>query len=143
MGGYGALRNGLKYSNTFSKIISFSGAFIQLKIIENNGITSDDFITSADYKKRIFGDLNKLAQSDKNPLYIAEQLKNEGKDIPDILMTCGTEDNLVALNRKNKEQFNAKGIEIRYIEDNGSHDWEYWNKHLEEAINWATDNRLG
>lgn len=141
MGGYGALRNGLKYAETFSKIISFSGAFIYLKIIENGCKAFDDEVTSAPYKKRVFGDLNKLAASDKNPVYLAERLKREEKAVPEIMMTCGTEDSLVSLNRKIKNQLNNAGIEIKYVEDTGSHDWYYWNKHLEEALRWLAQRQ--
>jgi putative tributyrin esterase len=137
MGGYGAMRNGLKYSENFSKIMSFSGAFIQLYIIENGGKAFDDNVTTAAYKARIFGDLKTLATSSKNPSWLVDRIHWDGQDVPDIFMTCGTEDDLLSVNRETKKQLEAAGADVTYIEDEGSHNWDYWNKHLEKAIRWA------
>ena len=120
MGGYGAMLNGIKYSDTFSKIICFSGAFIHLKIIENNCKSFDDEITSAAYKERIFGDLSKLEESEKNPLHLLRQLQKEDRPIPEIMMTCGTEDSLLSLSRKIKKQLNDLSIQVNYNESSFS-----------------------
>ncbi|WP_252891261.1 alpha/beta hydrolase [Thermoclostridium stercorarium] len=66
MGGYGAIRNGLKYSETFGRIIALSSALIVDKIA---GIPVDYNDGIADYKyySRVFGDVNKVKGSDKDP----------------------------------------------------------------------------
>ena len=43
MGGYGAMVNGLRYADTFSKIISFSGAFIEITLADAKEYKADDF----------------------------------------------------------------------------------------------------
>lgn len=136
MGGYGAIRNGLKYSDTFGRIIALSSALITYNIA---GIPEDYKDPVADYKyyTRVFGDLNKLIGSDKDPEAIAHNLKESGKDIPKIYMACGTEDFLLNENRKYHNFLTSENIEHTYEEDAGIHDWTFWNKYIEKALEWA------
>ncbi|MDE6202867.1 MAG: acetylesterase, partial [Lachnospiraceae bacterium] len=98
MGGYGAMRNGLKYAHTFSKIFAFSGAYLPVRIADNGGNAADDGISDAAFQHRIFGDPKKIASSDMDPRFIYSQLKNNGKDIPKIFMAEGSEDILLKEN---------------------------------------------
>jgi S-formylglutathione hydrolase FrmB len=137
MGGYGAIRNGLKYSNNFSRIIALSSALITKNIA---GIPVDFKDPIADYKyyTRVFGDLNKLLGSDKDPEALARELKKNDADIPKIYMACGTEDFLLKENRDFHEFLTSENIEHTYVEGTGVHDWNFWNKYIEKAIIWAT-----
>lgn len=135
MGGYGAMRNGLKYADRFSAIMSYSGAFIEQMIIDN-GILTDDEVTSAVYKRRVFGDPLELSESDKNPAFLVKQLAEKGIPALRIFMTCGTEDALVEVNRKTMDMLAAAGLDVTYLEDSGEHNWDYWNKYLETSLQW-------
>ena len=136
MGGYGAIINGLKYSNTFSRIIALSSALIIDKIA---GIPVDfkDGIADYNYYSRVFGDVNKVKGSDKDPEALVLQMKKENKQIPEIFMACGTEDFLLAANRKLHDFLLAEGIEHTYIESPGTHDWKFWNEYIEKGLEWA------
>lgn len=136
MGGYGAIRNGLKYADTFGRIIALSSALITYNIA---GIPEDYKDPVADYKyyTRVFGDLNKLLGSDKDPEAIAHSLKESGRDIPKIYMACGTEDFLLKENRKYHNFLISENIEHTYEEGPGIHDWTFWNKYIEKAIEWT------
>ena len=136
MGGYGAIRNGLKYSDTFGRIIALSSALITYNIA---GIPVDYKNDIADYKyySRVFGDVNKIVGSDRDPEALILQLKKENKQIPEIYMACGTEDFLLAENRRFHEFLVAEGIEHTYKESKGTHDWKFWNEYIEKGIEWA------
>ncbi len=75
MGGFGAMRNGLYYNDTFGAIISLSGAFILDESIliknENPKFPSD----TEEFKHSCFGmDLKKALESDNNPRVLIEKL---------------------------------------------------------------------
>lgn len=139
MGGYGAIRNGLKYSHNFSRIIALSSALITKNVA---GISADFKDPIADYKyyTRVFGDLNQLLGSDKDPEALIIDLKKGNADIPEIYMACGTEDFLINENRNYHNFLNSEGIDHTYIESPGVHDWNFWNDYIEKAIMWALNS---
>ncbi len=135
MGGYGALRNGLKYHDTFGSIAALSSAMV-LDGIENRTDDTLMFADSRSYAESVFGDLNKVAESDINPLWIARKLVKEGADIPEIYMTCGTEDFLVSANRAFRDDLMKLGIPVTYVEGKGSHEWDFWNRGIQNVLEW-------
>ncbi|MEF2964965.1 alpha/beta hydrolase-fold protein [Paenibacillus sp. M1] len=140
MGGYGAIRNGLKYADRFGRIIALSSALITYKIANASPGYSDGV---ADYKyfKRVFGDLDQLTGSDKDPEALVARLKEDGSPIPDIYMACGTEDFLLDVNRRFTGYLNRVNVDHVYIEGPGAHTWDFWNDHIGEALEWAVGDR--
>lgn len=138
MGGYGALRNGLKYSEKFSRIAALSAA---LFLDEMQEWTNDatDFFRRRDYAESIFGDLTKVKGSDKDPVWLAESLKKERKEIPDIYMACGTEDSLLEANRRFRDQMKNLGLTLIYEEAGGGHEWDFWNCFIKKVLDWLTE----
>lgn len=136
MGGYGAIRNGLKYSHNFSRIIALSSALITHNIA---GIPVDFKDPIADYKyyRSVFGDLNELLGSDKDPETLITNLKKENTAIPQIYMACGTEDFLLKENRCYHDFLTSEDVEHTYVEGPGVHDWNFWNEYIEKAVLWA------
>ncbi len=139
MGGYGAIRNGLKYSGNFGYIIALSSALITKSI---EGIPEDYKNSIADYKyyARVFGDLNQLSGSDKDPEALIINLRRNNISIPKIYMACGTEDFLINENRSYHSFLNSEGVNHTYLESPGVHDWTFWNEYIEKAILWALNN---
>jgi len=136
MGGYGAMRNGLKYAETFGCIGAFSGAF---RIDEIDNIKDDSHKLPnrrRSFYEGVFGDLSKLKGSDKDPKALIEELKKQNKAIPSIYMSCGTDDFLIEQNKDLHSFFVERNIEHVYIEDEGDHEWDYWDKHLKEFLSW-------
>lgn len=134
MGGYGAMRNGLKYAHNFSKILAFSGAYLPIRIVDNGGVPVGDDVSSVEFQCRVFGDPKMLATSDLDPRFIYKELKKSGKSVPRIFMTEGSEDFLLKENHAMRDFLQAQHADFTYIEDVGAHDWDFWNKHLEEAF---------
>ena len=135
MGGYGALRNGLKYSETFGCLASLSGAMVVDHIAER----TDDvpfFIDSRSFARSIFGDLDKAEESDKNPKWLVKKLKEEGKDIPRIYLTCGLQDSLLEANREMRDFLKEQGADVTYVEGEGAHEWDFWNRSIKDVLEW-------
>lgn len=128
MGGYGAIRNGLKYSQNFSKIGMISAALITDDIAD---YASDaNVLRSRDFYESIFGDLESVKDSDKNPKYLIDRCD----DIPDIYMACGVNDFLYDKNVDFYEFLKSKNIDAEFVEAPGEHTWEFCDKHIKEFI---------
>lgn len=135
MGGYGALRNGLKYHETFGYIGALSSA-LTIDELEKRTDESPLFMETRSYAEAIFGDLNEVKESDKNPEWLALKLKEEGKELPKIYMACGTDDSLIEPNRKFYNKLKSVGIDITFEEGPGSHEWDFWNRYIKKVLDW-------
>ena len=135
MGGYGAMRNGLKYSGTFGYIISLSGA---MHLEEIAARTGDDglFLNGKSYAEACFGDLTKLLDSDKNPKYLVKQLKAAGKPLPKIYMACGDQDSLLSVNKAMAAFLKEQGGDVTFEVGPGGHEWDFWDTYIKKAISW-------
>ena len=130
MGGYGAVRNGLKYQETFGAIISFSGV---LQLFEAIAQAPEGHDLS--FEKSLFGDLEEAALSDKNPTVLAKELAGK-KDLPKVYIACGTEDSLLPHSRGFRDTLKASGFPVTYEESSGGHDWDFWDTYIKKVIDW-------
>lgn len=135
MGGYGAMINGLRYADTFSKIVSFSGAYIEITLADAKVYKADE-VSDVNYQRRVFGEPSKLRESDKDPRWCMEKLIAQGRKIPDIYQCCGKDDFLIEPNRRLHEFMEKENIPHVYAEGDGMHDWVYWQRHMEPALKW-------
>ncbi len=135
MGGYGALRNGLKYHGTFGCIAGLSTAAV-VDDIENRTDDVENFIDSRAYAQSVFGDLSKVKDSDKNPLWLAKKLTEEKAQLPDIYLACGLQDFLLEKNRKLRDCLQTLGYSVTYEEGDGAHEWDFWNRYIYRVLEW-------
>lgn len=142
MGGYGAVRNGLKYSDTFGCIVCLSGA---LHVEEMAARTKDDgfFIESKSFAEACFGDLSKLLNSDMDPRHLVKQLKQRGKDLPKIYMACGDKDSLLAVNKDMAAFLEKQGADVTFEVGPGAHEWDFWDTYIKKAIDWLPTEHSG
>ncbi|WP_017689340.1 alpha/beta hydrolase-fold protein [Paenibacillus sp. PAMC 26794] len=136
MGGYGAIRNGLKYAEHFGGIIALSSALISYKIASAQPGYSDG-IADYSYFRRVFGDLNQLEGSDKDPEALVLQLKEKRMPIPQIYMACGTGDFLLDVNQRFRDFLRTENVPVIYTEGPGLHNWDFWNDYIARALEWA------
>ena len=135
MGGYGALRNGLKYADTFARVISFSAAIHMFEF--EPGDPRRHMVCHEDM---VMGDYAAARQTDRNPAVCLEALKarvdaGEGS-YPGIYMICGIDDDLIDANRSFRDRLLAAGVPVRYREGPGRHDFAYWNANLPDLLDW-------
>lgn len=142
MGGYGAMRNGLKYSDTFGCIAALSGGF---HIEEMASRTNEDglFFTTRHYAQAVFGDLDQLLSGDKNPKYLVKRLKEEGKPLPKIYMACGDKDSLLPANEDLAAFLKEQGADITFEIGPGAHEWDFWDTYIKKAIDWLPTEKTG
>lgn len=113
MGGYGAMRLGLKYPDRFNSIYAHSSAFHIHEVLDQ--------------------DLVDTSIADADVFHLAEALAGRD-DLPAIAFDCGTEDRLIDTNRRFHEHLQALNIGHHYAEFPGDHDWDYWDEHVVEAL---------
>lgn len=135
MGGYGALRNGLKYHDTFGCIAALSAGLIT-DDIEQRTNDVPFFLESRSYAEGCFGDLTKVAESDKNPKWLAKKLAQEKADIPEIYMACGEKDPLLGKNRELRDYLKSLNIDVTFEEGPGAHEWDFWNRYIKKVLDW-------
>ena len=129
MGGYGALRNGLKYSGTFGHILGISPANIIHELRDATEEANNVGATRGFYES-VFGDLDGAMDTDVNLTYLAEKMKREGTDFPTIYFACGYNDMLVFTNRNFHNVLTSLGGPHIYEEGPGTHDPLFFKPHL-------------
>ncbi|MBR4554272.1 MAG: esterase [Ruminococcus sp.] len=135
MGGFGALHTGLAYPERFGKVGAMSSALI---VHEVAGMKegSGNGIANYEYYRECFGEPANVLESDSNPETLADKLLAEGKKLPDIYMSCGTEDFLLEQNREFHRFLESRGIAHEYIESEGTHDMRFWGEYTEKILAW-------
>ncbi len=124
MGGYGAVKLGLKYPDLFGSVSSHSGVFaFPRRDPDEAEELSPEFLT-------IFGDHAKDGPED--PFALAAALKP--KLVPALRFDCGVEDVFLEDNRAFHKHLDELSIPHEFEEFQGGHDWAYWDTHVQEAV---------
>ena len=130
MGGYGALKCALRAPQTFSKVISLSGALDAADTAINNTVPA-----TRRYWEDVFGPAEDVSGSE-NDLFAAATALTDPALRPRIYMWCGTEDFLYAQNIRMRDHLRALGYDLTYEESPGDHQWQYWDKKIADALDW-------
>jgi len=117
MGGFGALRIGLKHHNTFSGVSGLSS----ITVVEEMKLFVEEPLSA--YSQ---------AEKDNESAY-ATILRNKDK-LPPFRFDCGVDDDLIEGNRKLNSQLKELNIDHIYKENPGKHEWIYWETHIKETI---------
>lgn len=133
MGGFGALKFGLKYPEKFVLAGSFSGALGAAQITEKQfpgaiGKTIDGIFGPVDSGSRKSNDLFGIIRS---------LTPEKTKEIPFIYFDCGTEDFLFQNNREFVNLLVEKKVPHEYRQLPGKHDWKYWDTQVQEFLQLA------
>jgi S-formylglutathione hydrolase FrmB len=135
MGGYGALKFGVKHPEMFVFAASFSGALdaaswteADLKGLEFIWRTLQPVFGAEKSETRAANDLRKLF-SDLTPQRIAA--------MPYVYVDCGTEDGLLEINRSFVDILTKQKIPHEYRQLPGSHSWTYWDSQVQEVLRIA------
>lgn len=135
MGGFGAIRNGLKYYDTFGYIAGLSSA-VQIFELPLNAPGRSLFQEDA-----CFGNLADASRSDKNPRVAFERLSQAKKSdpsirFPEIYMACGTDDGLFSVNRSLADFLINGGVHVTWQEEPGGHNWAFWQSQIIHVLDW-------
>lgn len=133
MGGYGALKAALSKPEQFSCAVSISGALDVAALFKDirRGEEPDPFRLWD-----IFEDPNHLEGTDADIFHLIKTLKSEGRPLPNMFLSCGTEDFLYRVNTGARDKLKALGVDLHYEEHPGKHDWNYFSPNMERALGW-------
>lgn len=129
MGGYGALRTGLKYPDTFGAICALSSALV----LDQYAKGGDHGPANGAYMRAMFGDGDVL-HSDLNPVWLVRSLLEQGKPLPQLYLACGEQDFLLDANRQLDLELTALGIGHTFRTSEGAHDWDFWDQECRYLI---------
>lgn len=137
MGGYGAAKLALKYPERFKSGHSHSGAVLFGHLtFEENGARRDLGSAIEQEFRRILGENPTGGPNDL--CFAAGSLPPSQR--PSIRIDCGTDDFLLADNRQFHEYLNSIDFCHEYEEFPGSHEWSYWDRHVQEALEFHRRN---
>lgn len=117
MGGFGALRLGVKYAEDF-RAISAHSAITDLKQMPL-------FVEEP---------LDSYLQKDNSENSVWRMIEQNNSWLPKLRFDCGTEDQLIEYNRTLHQQLSDAGIDHLYEEFRGGHEWEYWGEHIKDSL---------
>ncbi|UKS30418.1 esterase family protein [Paenibacillus sp. HWE-109] len=126
MGGYGAMKLALTHPDRFAAAASLSGALD----ISGRAISfPDDF-------KLIYGDVTKIKGSGDDLFHLADQLSVYQGVKPELYQCCGTEDFLYEDNIRFRDYCRDLKLNLTYEEEPGTHEWGYWDRKIQNVLNW-------
>ncbi len=129
MGGYGAVKLALKFPDLFCSAVSHSGAVAWAHKSHADDGRKVEF-------ERILGP--NYIGGPNDPFALAEKVDRSA--CPALRIDCGTEDFLIEDNRAFHAHLTRLGIPHEYAEFPGSHEWAYWDVHVQEAIRFHARN---
>lgn len=122
MGGYGALKLALKFPDMFCSVVSHSGGVAAGHKPYREELAAE--------MRLIYGD-NYIGGKD-DLWAIAERV--DRSKLPAIRMDCGLSDFLLEDNRAFHQHLVKLGIPHEYEEFPGDHNWDFWDTHIQETI---------
>jgi S-formylglutathione hydrolase FrmB len=123
MGGFGAVKIGLKHHEMFASVTSHSGTLDIMRDPEVVRQISPEFA-------RIFGP--NPAGGPDDPFAIIDRI-DHGR-LPAMRLDCGRDDFLIEHNRAFHRHLDERKVPHEYEEFPGGHDWAYWDEHVREAV---------
>lgn len=142
MGGYGAMKFALKYSELFSFAGSMSGVLDAAeKTDEMPGAGWDDLGPSI---MRVFGDAGSRTRTENDLLQMVRELARKREtDLPYLYFDCGLDDQFLPANQKFSDALYETTIDHVYHELPGNHDWVYWNERSRQLLRIAENMLAG
>ena len=136
MGGYGALINGLRYSDTFSKIGMLSPA---LGMYPENGKMQPGSPLHRESMLALLGDPEHYHGSYRDYEAAMRKALEKPQDMPRLFLACGTEDLLVyQAGRDFAHRMQAEGAPMTYYEAQGGHDHVFWKHAMTPLCEFLT-----
>lgn len=124
MGGYGALKIGLRECDRFCAAVGLSAATDMVRRCEER----------RPVMLPIFGEELTVPESEDLFKLAEKQAKNPLK--PRIYLGIGTEDFLYEENQRLKATLETLGYDLTYRESAGAHNWVFWDAYIQYALEW-------
>ena len=138
MGGYGAVKAGLRRPDLFAGCAGFSGC-LDLEALRASLSEMDS--SQQGEAQAIFGD-GVVINPEDNLFYLVEKTARLPKEqLPKVMITCGTEDFLYAQNTKFRDVIQTLPYPFSYREWTGTHEWGFWDQSIQYALEFFFPGR--
>jgi putative tributyrin esterase len=134
MGGYGAVKWGLRHPEQFAAVASIAGA-LDVADPELRDIIGDQY-------RLIFGEKD-VKGSEHDLLHLLKQSSNSAAPQPLIYQCCGTDDFLYRDNQTFRAACESTSLQHTYVEHpNAGHDWNYSDARIKDILDWLPIRKL-
>ncbi len=134
MGGYAALKLGMKYSENFGYAAGISVPSVIDGILRKDERRLPEILGGMKFIEAVFGNTDEFAGSEHDLVWYAGSRAEAGSLLPEIYLSCGKSDMLLEDNRNLCQGLRKSGCRVRYEEADGSHDWKFWNDRIRDVI---------
>lgn len=136
MGGYGAFKLALSCPERFAAAASLSGA---LDVINLPHEADPDLPVEM---QSIFGDVAAIKGGPNDLFALAKTLVSSNAPRPRLYQWCGTEDFLYRGNVRFRRFAQKLGLDLRYEESPGDHQWKYWDAQIQVVLDWLNLKKM-
>lgn len=149
MGGYGALRLALRHPDLFGKCMSISGALTlgseehlaKLRAWRDPGrkpwYDAEEALTRTFRASAVAAYGESLPALPENDLFaLTRKIVRSGAPLPEILMTCGTEDFTIEENRRYDALLTALGVPHTFRTWQGEHTWAFVDESVRRDLDF-------
>ena len=138
MGGYGALKLGLRHPERFAAIAALSPV-VDLECRFNAPETA----AWRPELENIFVSPEHARESGNDLFTLAEKAAASKADLPRIISFCGDKDFMCEDNRRFNAAMDKLAFpQFHHYETPGAHNWAFWDKHIQDALKFFFENRL-
>ena len=140
MGAMGAFYSAFRYPDTFGYVGALSTATIADAFPQGEGNLTG-LLDRRSYYETVFGSEEAFKGSGMDHYQAARDFAETGKAMPEIFMAIGKDDPLLEGNRSYHEFLVKQGFPVDYREDEGAHDWAFWDRNLYRFLEWLPVER--
>lgn len=91
--------------------------------------------------KAIAGEALKVKGTELDTYHLVDEAVDKAQHFQNSFIQCGTEDFLYDDNQRFMTYLDEKGINYKYEEGPGEHDYAFWDKAIERTIEWLVENK--
>jgi putative tributyrin esterase len=128
MGGYGAFKAAFLRPELYTAALSLSGLLVLDPALMPPDKAFDPKLMHE--MGLVFGGIDKVGGSLNDPVTWLRMIAAEPARFPRLFMSCGTEDDLLDMNRFFAQGLRKAGVSFDYEEHPGGHTWPYWTEHI-------------
>jgi S-formylglutathione hydrolase FrmB len=147
MGGYGAVSLALRYPEVFAAAASHSGVLSPRYAGPTPYAAPTRYAMTVDtirarYGPALWALMHPVFGRDttgwraRDPAVYARRLVASRARAPALFVDVGRDDAFLEQNRAFRADVAALGVDVRYAEWPGKHDWGYWRAHVRESLGW-------
>lgn len=135
MGGYGAFKAALTYPESFGGAASLSGTLDIADLSRSRPM--DEWRGIFGFDMQSHGEL-KGTQHDL--FYLADKCREQSKPFPAMYIWCGEQDRGHEYSERFSRMLTERGIAHLYESSEGDHSWPWWDKHIQNALDYLLKN---